>query len=40
MAHRSPSAGISDGPDDAVKITLSVDVSGLEAGSYTASVRE
>ena len=36
---RSPSAGISDGPDDAVKITLSVDVSGLEAGSYTASVR-
>ena len=36
---RSPSAGISDGPDDAVRITLSVDVSGLEAGSYTASVR-
>ena len=36
---RTPSAGISDGPDDAVRITLSVDVSSLEAGSYTASVR-
>ena len=36
---RTPSAGISDGPDDAVRITLSVDVSGLEPGSYTASVR-
>ena len=36
---RSPSAGITDGPDDAVRITMSVDVSGLEPGSYTASVR-
>ena len=36
---RTPSAGISDGPDDAVRIALSVDVSGLEPGSYTASVR-
>ena len=36
---RSPSAGITDGPDDPVRITLSVDVSGLEAGSYSASVR-
>ena len=36
---RTPSAGISDGPDDAVRITLSVNVSSLEAGSYTASVR-
>ena len=36
---RTPSAGISDGPDDAVSITLSVDVSGLEPGSYAASVR-
>ena len=36
---RTPSAGISDGPDDAVRIALSVDVSSLEAGSYTASVR-
>ena len=36
---RTPSAGISDGPDDAVRITLSVDVSGLEPGSYSATVR-
>ena len=36
---RSPSAGISDGPDDWVQITLSVDVSSLQAGSYTATVR-
>ena len=36
---RTPSAGITDGPDDAVRITLSVDASGLEAGSYSASVR-
>ena len=36
---RTPSAGISDGPDDAVRITLSVDVSSLEPGSYTTSVR-
>ena len=36
---RSPSAGISDGPDDAVTIRLSVDVSSLEPGSYTANVR-
>ena len=36
---RTPSAGITDGPDDAVRITISVDASGLEAGSYSASVR-
>ena len=36
---RSPSAGISDGPDDAVTIRLSVDVSSLEPGSYTTTVR-
>ena len=36
---RTPSAGISDGPDDAVRITLSVNVSGLESGSYSATVR-
>ena len=36
---QSPTAGVSDGPDDEVEIAVSVDVSGLEVGSYSAAIE-
>ena len=37
--YRDPSSGTSDGPRDVIEITVSVDVSGLEADSYSATIR-
>ena len=36
---QSPTAGVSEGPDDEVEIAVSVDVSGLEVGSYSAAIE-
>ena len=35
----SPTSGVSDGPDDEVEISVSVDVSGLVPGTYTATME-
>ena len=35
----SPTSGVSDGPDDEVEIAVSVDVSGLAPGTYTATME-
>ena len=36
---QSPAAGVSEGPDDEVEIAVSVDVSGLEVGTYSAAIE-
>ena len=36
---QSPTSGVSEGPDDEVEIAVSVDVSGLEVGTYSAAIE-